>query len=95
MEILQPLASIALVFALMGGSFWLLRRSRMMSFRAIVTGRKSPAMERVGRLQLTPQHALHMVRFDGRLLLVGTHAAGLTVVEERPEALAESGKPSC
>ncbi|MCX6621246.1 MAG: flagellar biosynthetic protein FliO, partial [Acidobacteria bacterium] len=63
-------------------------------FRALVTGGKCPAMERVGRLQLTPGHALHLVRLDGRTLLVGTHATGLTVVEERPDAPGLSGKAS-
>lgn len=81
MDIVQPVASIAVVFLLMAGTFWLLKRSRMVSFRAATPGAKGPRMQRVGRLQLTPQHTLHLVRLGGRTLLVGTHSAGLTVVQ--------------
>ncbi len=91
MDIVQPVASIAVVFLLMGGTFWLLKRSRMLAFRAAILGKKCPSMERVGRLQLTPQHALHLVRLEGRTLLVGTHAAGLTVVEAHPDSPCEAG----
>lgn len=91
MEIVRPVASIAIVFLLMGATLWLLKRSRRLSFRTALTGAGRPSMERVGRLQLTPQHALHLVRLDGRVLLVGTHAAGLTVVEARTEAASATG----
>lgn len=43
-------------------------------------GTVTPAMERIARLILTPQHTLHLVRIHGKDLLVATHAQGCSVV---------------
>jgi hypothetical protein len=49
----------------------------------------TPAMERVGRLALTPQHALHLVRVQGLEMVVATHPQGCSIVGGSGALLAE------
>lgn len=74
----QVLATMA-VFAVLGGVLWLLRRGHggRIGFR-----RKGAArLEAVERVPLSPQHALHLVRFGDRALLIAAHAGGCTLLE--------------
>ena len=41
-------------------------------------------MQVVERLPLTPQHSLHLVRIDGRLLVVASGPGGCSLLEEKP-----------
>jgi len=41
-------------------------------------------LELVDRVSLTPQHSLHLVRVDDRLILVGRSPAGLVRLASRP-----------
>jgi flagellar biogenesis protein FliO len=47
-------------------------------------GRAPRRMQVVERLPLTPQHSLHLVRIDGRLLVVASGPGGCSVLEEKP-----------
>jgi len=38
-------------------------------------------LERVERYVLTPQHQLHLMRFDGQLVMIATHPRGIEVVK--------------
>ena len=44
--------------------------------------RKPRRMQVLERLPLTPQHSLHLVRIDGRTLVVSSGPGGCTVLEE-------------
>lgn len=73
MEVVQPLAAIVLVMALLGGVLLILKKRGAVSFR--LPGVSGPAprwLEVVERVSLGPQHALHLVRAGGRVLLVVT-----------------------
>lgn len=73
MDTLQPIAAIVLVMALLAGVLILLRKRATATFR--LPGASGPASRRLEvleRVSLSPQHALHLVRAGGRLLLVGT-----------------------
>lgn len=73
MDTLQPIAAIVLVMALLAGVLILLRRRGAATFRLPGTSGSSPRrLEVIERVSLSPQHALHLVRAGGRLLLVGT-----------------------
>lgn len=73
MDTLQPIAAIVLVMALLAGVLILLRRRGTAMFRMPgVPGAASRRLEVLERVSLSPQHALHLVRAGGRLLLVGT-----------------------
>jgi len=69
MDAVQPLAAVVLVMALLGGVLVMLRRRGVVSFDSRATARRMVVVERVA---LGPQHALHLVRTSGRLLLVAT-----------------------
>jgi flagellar biogenesis protein FliO len=71
MDVVQPLAAIILVMALLGGVLLILRKRGTASFG--LNGAAVPHwLEVVERVSLGPQHALHMVRAGGRVVLVVT-----------------------
>ncbi|HTB10091.1 MAG TPA: flagellar biosynthetic protein FliO [Bryobacteraceae bacterium] len=88
MDVLRQVFSVLLVFSLLGAVLWVLRRGGRISFqgftvRSLASRRvegNTRSMVAVERLQLTPQHALHMVRINGREVLVATHPQGCSVV---------------
>jgi hypothetical protein len=88
MDVLRQVFSVLLVFSLLGTVLWVLRRGGRISFqgftvRSLANRRvqgNTRSMVAVERLQLTPQHALHMVRINGREVLVATHPQGCSVV---------------
>jgi hypothetical protein len=75
--------SIVLVFALLGVAFWKLRRGGsplafLGRWRGNAAGGR--ALESVERLALTPQHALHLIRIQGREIVIATHPHGCTLL---------------
>jgi flagellar biogenesis protein FliO len=66
MDVVQPLAAIVLVMALLGGVLLILKK------RGAVSVTVPHWLEVVERVSLGPQHALHLVRAGGRVLLVVT-----------------------
>ncbi|MEO8592519.1 MAG: flagellar biosynthetic protein FliO [Candidatus Solibacter sp.] len=86
MELIQQMGAVGLVLLLLTGSLWVLRRR---GFGGIaLTGKGSKRrLECVERLPLGPQHTLHLVRVDGRELLVASSPSGCALVE----ALARRG----
>jgi flagellar biogenesis protein FliO len=66
MDVVQPLAAIVLVMALLGGVLLILKK------RGAASVSVSHWLEVVERVSLGPQHALHLVRAGGRVLLVVT-----------------------
>ena len=80
---LRQVFSVLLVFALLGLALWKLRRRGPplgALWRKPVAGGR--ALEAVERLALTPQHAVHLVRVNGRELVVATHPQGCTLLGE-------------
>ena len=73
MEVVQPLAAIVLVMALLGGVLLMLKKRGAASFRLPGGSGSLPRrLELVERVSLGPQHALHLVRAEGRVLMVVT-----------------------
>jgi flagellar biogenesis protein FliO len=68
MELLQQLAAVCFVLALLGAAVWFLKGKQM-----LVPGRSgSKQMEVVERVSLGPQHTLSLVRVNGVMMLIGT-----------------------
>ena len=90
---LRQFLSIVLVFALLGAALWLLRRGAAGSLRISTPafGRSSArpkAIVPLERVALTPQHSLHVVRIQGREVVLATHPHGcalLTEIQEGPQ----------
>ena len=85
MDVLRQVFSVLLVFSLLGAALWALRRSgkagfSIKSLRAMRVLGNQRSMVAVERLALTPQHTLHVVRINGRELIVATHPQGCSVV---------------
>jgi flagellar biosynthetic protein FliO len=79
MEVIQQLAAVALVLALLGGALWALRRR---GFAGVApcwkpAGRR---MESLERLSLGPQHALHLVRVGEAELLLAVSPSGCALL---------------
>jgi len=87
METVRQVASVLAVFAILGAVLWLLRRGGLASLRG--WRQQSKSLESIERLALTPQHALHLVKIQGRELVVATHPQGCTLLLE---ATHEEGK---
>jgi len=81
MDIVQQLAAIVFVFALLGGAIVWLRRKNL-----ILLGRPRtaiPAKQRlqvVDRVRLTPQHSVHVLRAGEREYIIAAHAGGCTLL---------------
>ena len=93
MDVARQVFSVLLVFSLLGAALWALRRGGRISFQGFTLkslARKrilgnTKAMVAVERLALTPQHTLHLVRINGREILVATHPQGCSVVPAAAE----------
>jgi flagellar biogenesis protein FliO len=73
MDVVQPLAAIVLVMALLGGVLLILKKRGAASFRLPgVSGSAPRRLEVMERVSLGPHHALHLVRAGGRVLMVVT-----------------------
>ncbi len=83
MDGLRQVLSVLLVFALLGAALWKLRRGGAAVFRIPWnrTSKKGRSIEQVEKLALTPQHTLHLIRVEGREMVVATHPQGCTVID--------------
>ena len=90
MEIFPQFLAVLLVFALLGATLWWLRHrgtvqlTPMLPFRRTAKGSSGKLLQRIESLQLTPTHALSLVRMGDRAILVGTSPAGFHLVESTP-----------
>ncbi|HVO99521.1 MAG TPA: flagellar biosynthetic protein FliO [Bryobacteraceae bacterium] len=85
MDVLRQVCSVLLVFLLLGALVWALRRGgRGQVFGAGLIRKRvqeaSRAMIAMERLALTPHHTLHIVRVNGREVLVATHPQGCSLI---------------
>jgi flagellar biogenesis protein FliO len=79
MELLQPLMAVGFVLLLLGASLYLLKRRGAVTFRSSGGAKR---LESVERLALGPQHALHLIRLDGKSILVATAPTSVQVLGE-------------
>jgi len=88
MEVLRELLAVALVFALLGVSLWLLRGKGAFPWKRAAGGARKEArrLESLDRMALSAQHSLHLVRAANRVLLLVTHTSGCTLLAHLPPA---------
>ena len=92
MDVLRQGFSVVLVFSLLGAVLWALRRGGRVSFQGFAKKRilgHTQSMGVVERLVLTPQHTLHVLRVNGREVILATHPQGCTLIAE-PAAAARA-----
>lgn len=79
MDLTQQIAMVLAVFALLGGLLWLMKRRGSLQ----LSGRRASArLEVLERVPLTPQHALHLVRISGKVVLIGTAPSACTLLDQ-------------
>lgn len=82
MDIARQVLSVLLVIALAALLAWRSSRGgwRRPAWRAGLRDGEAAPLEVVARVALTPQHAVHLLRCEGRSLLVATHAQGCSLL---------------
>jgi|SRR5580692_7083953 hypothetical protein len=108
MDVRQMLSVLA-VFALLGGALFALRRGslgslglrtfdwespRWSSLRLARAPARTKSLATMERLALTPLHSLHLVRIQGREMVVATHPHGCTVLSNGYAVLNDNRTPS-
>jgi flagellar biogenesis protein FliO len=89
MEAIRQVAAAAGVLVLLAAALhWLSGKRCRMAFPSRRAERRLQQME---RLTLGPQHTLHLVKLDGRTLLVAAAPGGCTLLETA-QALRETGE---
>lgn len=83
MEIARQVAAVMAVFALLGAALWALRRGGSLRIGLPRIQGRARALEPIERLALTPQHALHLVKIQGREVVVATYPQGCALLTER------------
>jgi flagellar biogenesis protein FliO len=78
MEMLSQSAAIVAVLVLLAATLWTLQRRGLASFP--VRPKAERRMQVIERLPLTTQHALYLVRIEGKELLVASAPGGCTVL---------------
>ena len=82
MELTEQITMVLLVFALLGGLIWVLKRRGMVSLRLSPRrGGSTRRLEVIERLPLSPQHAVHLVRVADRVVLIGTAPSGCAILD--------------
>jgi flagellar biosynthetic protein FliO len=82
MELTEQIAMVLVVFALLGGLLWLLKKRGLASLPMIRRrGAGNRRMEVLERVPLTPQHTIHLVRVSGKVVLIGTAPSSCTILD--------------
>lgn len=76
MDLARQSLAITFVFALLWAALWLLKRRGMIRIRGNQANRG--VIESCGKLSLTAQHSVHLVRIGDRSLALAVHPAGIT-----------------
>lgn len=84
MEVLQQLVAVALVLGALCTLVWALKRKGWIQGRISSSRDAHAQLEIIGRLSLTPQHSVHLIRLADRVLLVGLSPSGCNVLESGP-----------
>jgi flagellar biosynthetic protein FliO len=80
MEVIDQVAAVLAVLLVMAGVAWFLRRRGLLQ---LATPRESTRkrLESLERLQLAPQHTLHLVRVGNRALLLSATSSSCTLLD--------------
>ena len=82
MEPLQQAAAVLLVLILFGAAIYALRAKGIaMMLRRSSSGTNQRQLQSVDRLPLTPHHSLHLVRVEGRTVLIAVSPGGCYIVD--------------
>ena len=82
MDVIRQSLAITFVFLLLWAALWFLRKKRGILF---TPGRTNKGLlETRGKLALSAQHAVHVVRIGDRDLVLAVHPSGITLLCDLP-----------
>jgi flagellar biogenesis protein FliO len=84
MEMLQQFAGVAVVMGMLAAAVWWLRRRGLAYLPVVPMRRKTGLLQNVERLPLSPHHTLHLVRMEGRVLLIAVSPSGCQMLDSSP-----------
>jgi flagellar biogenesis protein FliO len=82
MDIAQQSLALLLVFALLWTALWFLRKRGWTGMRRAKP--VSGTLESRGKLPLTAQHSIHVIRVGDRNLILALHPGGITYLGDAP-----------
>jgi flagellar biogenesis protein FliO len=86
MDILRQSLAITFVFALLWTAIWLLRKKGRIRLSSGKTRGPCAMLESRGKLVLSQQHSIQLVRIGKRELVLALHPSGVTLLAELPDA---------
>jgi flagellar biogenesis protein FliO len=82
MDLVRQSLAITFVFALLWTALWLLRKKGQIRIGSRKLPRGCGMLESRGKLVLSQQHTIHLVRIGQRDLVLALHPAGVTLLAE-------------
>jgi flagellar biogenesis protein FliO len=86
MDIVRQSLAITFVFALLWAALWLLRKKGAIRIGPRKGRGERGVLESRGKLALSQQHSIHLVRIGQRDLVLALHPTGVTLLAEFPAA---------
>ncbi len=86
MDIVRQSLAITFVFALLWVALWLLRRKGRIRFGSGKAAGERGVLESRGKLVLSQQHSIQLIRIGQRDLVLALHPSGVTLLAELPAA---------
>jgi flagellar biogenesis protein FliO len=80
-EMMDPMPAVLAVVAVLALALWWLRKKGTGGWFRPELRRKTRRLESMERLALAPNHLIHLVRVDDRVLLIAQSPAGLVLIE--------------
>jgi flagellar biosynthetic protein FliO len=91
MDVIRQSLAITFVFLLLWAALWFLRKKRGSLF---TPGRTNKGfLETRGKLALSAQHSVHVVRIGDRDLVLAVHPSGITMLCDLPGSSASHIAP--
>ncbi|HEV8040231.1 MAG TPA: flagellar biosynthetic protein FliO [Bryobacteraceae bacterium] len=84
MDIARQSLAITIVFALLWTALWLIRKKGGIRIRQRKGRGECRMLESRGKLVLSQQHTIHLVRVGQRELVLAMHPSGVTLLAELP-----------
>jgi flagellar biogenesis protein FliO len=86
MEPIRQLEAVLFVLTLLGAAVYGLRNKGIGTIlRRSSAGARQRQLESIDRLPLTPHHSLHLVRVEGRTVLIAVSPGGCSMVDRGAE----------
>ena len=86
MDLARESLAITFVLGALWAALWLLKRKGLVRTRGSSSSRGS--LESCGKLSLTAQHSIHLVRIGDRNLVLAVHPGGITFLCDAAQSAA-------